>query len=1026
MASIQELQKRLDNKTFNPAELNEQQKASVDMAFKQGLLKGYANVGEVEKERNIGAKGVANVKEKKAQPFTTATKGLVPFTNKGIERSDLELVGDVAGGAYVYMNDMPKLFRELQSNPNQTVGINKMQAAGGKFDQLEKAFMKLPFVRNTKILSGAARVAGRSADYIKNLVKFPSKGLVMEAKAQLASAGGAGAGSLTYDIANMATDYNGAVLQDLSKVSNNDIKKLPYSQQMVVHSAEAMQNALFYNIIGSSLAPILGGVMRGMKGPLGLGSKESKELAEFAQSKNISMTIPAIAKAGSVGGRIITAYEKIFGVIPIVNTFAKRRRKQFEKEAFESFLFEVSKMAPIQQKAIMNLSYLPTMRDNFSQFFESIRANYDVVDKLAEKMNNPKFIPTTELRKSAKEMMDGFEAGSPEPFKGKTIRDDSRIPEYGASFKKSSDFADPFVDTINKVRGLDEFITPKEYQGLMKQMQRDFVKSGLEDPTGLFWTLNTAAKNDFNRIANANNIEGYMNSAAFKAKYDEILESTGQEAATEFVAKMQNDMRQFGDQLETANGFFSTVVDAFNSPLAKKITNTQANVFSTKAMMGILNPRKQGQDKMWENVISNVFKANDDGQAMKQLKYILGVDNPKNKVGKELFNRSRSIYLWDALVKSYDQQPKNVLGTLADEMAEARKTGVVDFKKMGEIFKAAGTETLEESKRFNPELALRYGIGEADTLAIKKTAAEAGEFNIVKFRNNIGYFDSASKEASINKWTEMYGGGQQGKEAANNLAKLIDVMEAEYGKVISDSNSYLMRRIMLSGPGQSVIAGGLFAGAAASGGIMGAVPLTFILAAGGYYLANPKSLKFLLDVYTDLERFEKAGKKASPTNVPKSMFRLLNWAAQEDKDFPNVDPKKIDFEEVTDYLLNKNVLIPQFGFSMDAINPELKDRFYPELKLIDKGTEAEAAGGVNFLDGSNQGSSKAEQVVNFIPPAPNNVSAPVAQPGMRPAYKSMAPQVFQPQYTPQAFKNLFPNDALGAAIVEQPNKLEGQ
>ena len=31
----------------------------------------------------------------------------------------------------------------------------------------------------------------------------------------------------------------------------------------------------------------------------------------------------------------------------------------------------------------------------------------------------------------------------------------------------------------------------------------------------------------------------------------------------------------------------------------------------------------------------------------------------------------------------------------------------------------------------------------------------------------------------------------------------------------------------------------------------------------------------------------------SPTNMPKSMFRLLNWAAEEDKDFPDVDPKKV-------------------------------------------------------------------------------------------------------------------------------------
>lgn len=230
---------------------------------------------------------------------------------------------------------------------------------------------------------------------------------------------------------------------------------------------------------------------------------------------------------------------------------------------------------------------------------------------------------------------------------------------------------------------------------------------------------------------------------------------------------------------------------------------------------------------------------------------------------------------------------------------------------------------------------------------------------------------------------------------------------------------------MLSGPGQSVIAGGLFAGAAASGGIMGAIPLTFILAAGGYYLANPKSLKFLLDVYTDLERMEKLGRRATPQNVPKSMFKLLNWAAQEDKDFPQVDPKKIDFEEVTDYLLNKDILIPQYGFSVNAINPQLKDRFYPELKTVKDGTNEEAIGGINYIKGSDEGVNVANQTVNFVPPAPNNVSVPnvanTTTPNFgSPAYTKMAPQVFQPQVNQkQQFQNLFPNDPLGAAIANR-------
>ena len=56
MATLQELQKRLDEKTFDPSALNNDQRAAVDLALESGQLKGYTNVAEVEKERNLGAK----------------------------------------------------------------------------------------------------------------------------------------------------------------------------------------------------------------------------------------------------------------------------------------------------------------------------------------------------------------------------------------------------------------------------------------------------------------------------------------------------------------------------------------------------------------------------------------------------------------------------------------------------------------------------------------------------------------------------------------------------------------------------------------------------------------------------------------------------------------------------------------------------------------------------------------------------------------------------------------------------------
>ena len=135
MATLQELQKRLDEKTFDPSTLDDNQRAAVDLALESGQLKGYKNVAEVEKERNIGASLIAKEKEAKADPFKTATKGIFPFTGEGVERSDLELVGDVAGSGAVYIKDMPKIVSEFARDPSASYNADKLRSASINFDK---------------------------------------------------------------------------------------------------------------------------------------------------------------------------------------------------------------------------------------------------------------------------------------------------------------------------------------------------------------------------------------------------------------------------------------------------------------------------------------------------------------------------------------------------------------------------------------------------------------------------------------------------------------------------------------------------------------------------------------------------------------------------------------------------------------------------------------------------------------------------------------------------------------------------
>ena len=1011
MATYEELQTRLDNKTFDTSKLNPEQRSAVDLALQSGKLKGYASVDEIERERAIGSKLVAKQKEKRAQPFTEATKGISPFSDEGITRSDLELTGDVAGGGIVYIKDMPKIVSAFQKDPQSSLGIDKIRAAATKFDKLERALDKLPRRGAFGLLANTARSIARVMDGFRTVAKAPSQLLVTEAKAQLASAGGAGAGSVLYDIANVATDFQTAANNDLGNISNNQIQKLPYAQQVLVHSTEAMRNALYFNLFGSSLAPILGTTLRGFKGILGLGP-ESKALAEAGLRRGAPLSAATVAQEEKLGGRFVRFFEKVFGVFPFANVFAKSQRARVEKQLFTSMLDEVISKAPLEHLSMLQYQFLPALQKNFMDYQKTIRSQFTTLDTIAQKMNNPAFIPTKELKEVAESYIKSLEEGLPRQMVGRTEPSYSQgIPEYMAAKMKGSGFDDALIDVVNKIRFIDDQITPREYEGIMRALTRNLATTTMMDPQRLAFSLRTAAKNGYNLVGNPDNVQAYLNSSNFKQQYDDILESTGKEAAENFRINTMNDMKKFYDELEIANAYMSTVIGprGFGSATARKVINKSSNIFSVKGVMNQL-PVKVTPDKMWDNVLKTEF-TNGSADGIKELRYLFGVDNPNFKAGNELFNRARSRYIWDAFFKSFDKQPEIAGKTIADRMADAERMGAVNFAGKQDIFEMAGTKDLEAITRLDPVLAQRYKLGEVNAMDYKIKAGEAGKFNIKKFREAMGYTDEASKEASMAKWTEMFGGGTQGRAAANDLREMIDLLDAEYGKLISDSQQFIMRRLILGGS-----AAGAFI--AAGGTLATAIPFAALLGMGGYLLSSPKALSLMLDVYTDMQRFDKLGKTMSPTNMPKSMMRLLNYLAEEDKDFPNVDPKKVDFEEVTDYLINKNILVPELGFTPQTLRPSEKDRMYPELETIDRSSQEEDVAGVNYLDGFDRGGAEATAVANARPQQAY-VPPPAYQTLVDPQY--LGGQVTQP-INQQQYQSLFPNDPLGQAIANQPNR----
>ena len=194
------------------------------------------------------------------------------------------------------------------------------------------------------------------------------------------------------------------------------------------------------------------------------------------------MSASTVAQTEKFGGKIVQGFEKVFGVFPLANFFGKKQRAKVEEQLFEArFLDEVISKAPLEQVGMLQYQFLPAMQKNFMDYNKTIQTQFKMVDTIADGMNNPKFIPTTKVKQIASDFMKRYEETLPDQFLGKTT-DDRGITEYTATKMKESGFDDSLIDVISKIRAIDDQITPREYQGLMKTLTGNLAITRMRDP----------------------------------------------------------------------------------------------------------------------------------------------------------------------------------------------------------------------------------------------------------------------------------------------------------------------------------------------------------------------------------------------------------------------------------------------------------------------------------------------------------------------------------------------------------------
>jgi len=1035
MATVQELQNAIDLKKLDVTQLNDQQKGAIDVLFQKGDLKGYNNVREIEVEQEAAREIIASKEQQRLEPFQTAT---------GIERRDLELVGDVTGTLIPYVKNKDMLVKSLIAN-NGKAEFNVDQRSIIKPEQLNKFqryIAKLPIVRGSKLLGRVGNVIGKMGDFIRQgpgniRMKGPTPFLYTEALSQFGGSVGAGIGSLTYDAANLMTDFAATTSEDLANISDDDIRKLPVSDRAMVHAADAMKNALYFNFGAFSIAPMLGLMTKGFRSSIGLEGQKAYELAKTAREEGLPINYQGlideskgfIAKGLKDLGRTIT-------VIPTLAGPPKAARVEIERATYKRMLDYFDASAPYADAQLLSYGAVEQVKKNFREMYNLIDARYTTVMRNAENIGGGKapFIKLDNFMKEAE--------GIKKYYQQTTVGMDFYDPRLkGLDIKN-----DPLLKYIEGVQNsynMRDGITAPKYVDFHRQLKQAYQLSDMQNPTGIAARLDSALKKDLNSVMAPQSVDDLLQNNEIKKAFDEQVSNFGPQAGQKYLTDLIEDMKAFQQELMDANEFFTRNIRTFKSEGSalmgtKTFKKFDSNIFTQKGLMNIAGRSNLDGNRIFEDGLLNAFKNGSDG-SIRNVKKLLGMDRggQTQETGTKIFDRFRTVYMFDAYNDAFDMKPILNNVPLFKKVSEMQTRGMI---KPNFLAKESDKLTAQDMALagLDPDKLMKSGLTDIGFDQLRLKADEVAQFNPAKFRQNLGLTGTSSEVAAArNRLVEMYGGGAKGNESVKRLERIIDVMDGQYSYELGDASTYLKRSIQIGGMRRVMGAVmPLMPTATAGLGVatMGFLPtLSFILLGrkAGAILGDSKGLeKFYNTVYDPLVRMDQlsgTGEYKSYLTQPmtkagqKSFADLYNYVMEEDKDAPKVVPGKIDFEEVTRYLLSTPTNIPRTGFSIENITNDIKNRMYPELNQIKNSTTEELTNAENYIKGNmiaanqNEAADRIDdEVLNYGRQQEMNQTG-----GQLPLGNVAPVQPVQPVDRASTFKALNPFDTLGQAIAER-------
>ena len=1001
---VDNLQKQLDDKSLNPSELSKEQRAIIDELIKRGDLKG-PSTGELALQREQAAEEIARADQFYADPIGSA---LAAEDSMFKGRPTAELAGDLSGSIAPYVVMRKKIFGAAKNGTLWQKGPGKfLQAATKVADKLPGRF---------KILGGALKLIARAADVPAKVVASPVGRA--EIYSVLGGTAGAGTGSITYDMLN---EQAGITIANAITDEFRDLPEKEIDQDILANSFRATKNAAMWNAGAAALTPFIFGPLGKLTGKLfGAKSEKAVRLSEFAKEKGLPLPLMTGIEDGVLSdlGR---NYFKTVGVFPFVSGIGRESLQVAEQEAGKQYLDGLVRYAPLMKTAALSSSIYNQAAKTFADNAAVIGSKYKAFETFAEALGNPRVISLDATTKYAREMVEANRQMFPD------------IPGYAPGLgdldvkaidKYLKDAGDPLNLFMKATAAIgSNKITPKEYSGLMRMLNRAIEGTQYTLPTGSVWSLREALETDLNAFGGKLTKDNLLTDSTIKEGYDAMVAQSGKEFADADIAFKISQGEQLYSKLKDANGTFSALMGFIKSPLIKSFRKFDSSLFTQRGVNGVKGIEGMARDKMFQTMERDVFASNSP-EAIEAFKVIIGAAGKgATPNGKALFEASKARYMFNAFLKSFDTagspQAKSIFNDVA--MEAGVKSG---NKYMSDAMEELGTDAIARQRGFSID-DVRLNNGIYDVSKIRFGPKDFAEFNINKFMDNLG-IGKATEDLGRDKMMKLLGKG-----GSDDFYKFTDYMKAISDIAVSDTSTFLQRRFTLSG-GRGVLSGVVIGGGMAA--VNPFAPAIFLLLArkAGRMLTDPVALRYMNDALGVDEQLKvlkgqkirgrRYGRQVTPkltalglTQKREAFARLMNYFADEDEDMPRVNPKTIDPIRIQEQLL---------GMPFDNTKPRYEDKNLPK-ETVESMFAQDFTPGSGNVETDNQLVDYIQSTVRAtdetdIDQESRNVEAETA--GVMGDVELESP-VPQPPATGQVnaaqFQALFPNDPTGAAIAQR-------